>query len=253
MDNKTLKEILQKVQEGTYSIEEAEKLFKTMPFKDIDYAKVDTHRAIRQGYSEAVYCPGKTPEQIASIMLELKKHNQIVLATRADADMAQKVIEINTNIHYDREAKILTLGEYPEASGNNYVLVITAGTSDIPVAKEALITIKSNGIPTKAVYDCGIAGAQRILQQIEIIQKATAIVVVAGMEGALASFVGGISPCPVIAVPTSTGYGANFQGLAPLLSMLNSCTSCVSVVNIDNGYSAGVITSLIVRQSKDLL
>jgi NCAIR mutase (PurE)-related protein len=182
-------------------------------------------------------------------MLELKKHNQIVLATRADADMAQKVIEINTNIHYDREAKILTLGEYPEASGNNYVLVITAGTSDIPVAKEALITIKSNGIPTKAVYDCGIAGAQRILQQIEIIQKATAIVVVAGMEGALASFVGGI----VIAVPTSTGYGANFQGLAPLLSMLNSCTSCVSVVNIDNGYSAGVITSLIVRQSKDLL
>jgi hypothetical protein len=250
MNENMLTAMLNNYKNGTCSIEEVIDSIKTLPYTDIDFAKVDIQRSLRQGYAEAVYCPGKTPDQIANIMLELKKHNPIVLATRAENDVAQSVLEKINTANYDSDARIITLGEYPEPESDNYVLVITAGTADIPVAKEALITIKSNGVKAEYLYDCGIAGAHRVFSHIDIIQKAKAIVVIAGMEGALASLIGGISPCPVIAVPTSRGYGANFNGIAPLLAMLNSCTSCVSVVNIDNGYSAGIIASLIIKQSK---
>lgn len=244
-------QLLERFKNGECSTEETLDFIKTFPFKDIDFAKIDTHRSIRQGYAEAVYCPGKTAEQIISIMLELQNFNNMVLATRATQEVADSVLTQLTNANYDSESGVITLGEYPKPQSSNYVLVITAGTADIPVAKEAIITIKSNAIKVESLFDCGIAGAHRLFKYINLIQTAKAIVVVAGMEGALASLVGGISPCPVIAVPSSKGYGANFHGLAPLLSMLNSCTPCVSTVNIDNGYSAGIIASLIARQSKE--
>lgn len=249
MTEKKIIELLEKYKDGKCGLEKVLDELRLLPFKDIDYAQIDTHRLIRQGYAEAVYCPGKTIEQIINIMLELKKHTPIVLATRATEEVAQCVLKVLTDAKYDSEARIISLGNFPDADESAYALVITAGTADIPVAKESIITIKSNGIKVKTIFDCGVAGAHRLFKHIDLIQKAKAIVVVAGMEGALASIVGGISPCPVIAVPTSKGYGANLQGLAPLLSMLNSCTSCVSIVNIDNGYSAGIIASLIVRQS----
>lgn len=251
MDHNTLIELLNSFKKDNISIDEVLESLKTLPFKDMDFAKIDTHRNIRQGFSEAVYCPGKKPEQIIAIMQELKKNNSIVLATRADKDIVEKVLKGLPEASYDEDSKIITLGKFPETATKNYALVITAGTVDIPVAKEALITLKANGIKTKELFDCGIAGPQRLFKHTDLINKATAIIVIAGMEGALASLVGGISSCPVIAVPTSKGYGANFNGLAPLLSMLNSCTSCVSVVNIDNGYSAGTIASLILKQSKE--
>jgi hypothetical protein len=250
MNENEIKEMLENVKKGITTVKEAQERLARMPFKDLSFARADTHRVIRQGFSEAVYCPGKTKEQIVNILKELKQFSPVVLATRIEPDKAQEVIRMLPDAYYDEEARIIRLGKFPEPVTSRYALIITAGTSDIPVAKEAMITVKSCGVSVKTLYDCGVAGIHRLFNQIELIQKASAIVVIAGMEGALASVVGGISSCPVVAVPTSTGYGANFDGLAPLLSMLNSCTSCVSVVNIDNGYSAGIISSMIVKQSK---
>lgn len=252
MEENKLLELLNKVKNNECSVEEAMDKIKNISFINLDFAKLDTNRKLRQGFSEAVYCPGKTPDQIINIILELKKHNSIILATRASDDVAKYVIENIPEATYDHEAKMIILGDLPKEQTTNNVLVITAGTVDIPVAKEAILTIKSNGVKVKTIYDCGVAGIHRLFEHLELIQQASAIIVIAGMEGALASVVGGISACPVIAVPTSNGYGANFDGLAPLLSMLNSCASCVSVVNIDNGYGAGIIASLIVKQSKEL-
>lgn len=251
MNEKNILTILEKFKNNSYSLEETVELFKMLPFKDLEFAKVDTHRHLRQGFNEAVYCPGKTASQIVAIMKELRKNAPIALATRASKKVAKLVLKDLPEAIYDEEAQTIVLGDFPTPESDNFALVITAGTADIPVAKEAIITIKSNGVSVNEIFDCGVAGLQRLLNHLDIIQKAKAVVVVAGMEGALASLIGGLSPCPVIAVPTSKGYGANFDGLAPLLSMLNSCTSCVSTVNIDNGYSAGIIASLIVKQSKD--
>lgn len=250
MEQSKLLELLNKVKNNDCSIEEAVNKIKNISFMNLDYANVDTNRNLRQGFSEAIYCPGKNPDQIVSIMLELKKHSSIVLATRACGKIAKKVIEKIPGAIYDSEAKMIILGDFPEELSINNALVVTAGTVDIPVAKEAMLTLKSNGIKVKTIYDCGVAGIHRLFEHVELVQQASVIIVIAGMEGALASVIGGISSCPVIAVPTSNGYGANFNGLAPLLSMLNSCASCVSVVNIDNGYGAGIIGSLIVKQSR---
>lgn len=249
MTHKDIIEYLNAFKNNDLSLEETVKYLKELPFKDIDFAKTDNHRRLRQGYGEAVYGPGKTSEQIVSILKELRQHNPIVLATRIKKKKASKVLKELPEAIYDKEARIIMLGEHPEPESENFALVITAGTSDIPVAKEAIITIKSNGVKAKHLFDCGVAGIHRLFNNIETIQKASAVIVIAGMEGALASIIGGISTCPVIAVPTSRGYGANFNGLAALLSMLNSCSSCVSTVNIDNGYSAGIIASLIIKQS----
>lgn len=249
MDENNIKDLLKQFKNGQYTIEEAVKKIKSLPFKDIDFAKIDTHRKIRQGFSEAVYCPGKTTDQIINIIKELKDTTSVVLATRAQPEVAKEVTKAIKEAIYEEDSKIIRTGDFPKEITKEYALVITAGTADIPVAKESITTLKSNGINVKHLFDCGIAGVHRLFSNIELIQDAKAIIVVAGMEGALASLVGGVSPCPVIAIPTSIGYGANFQGLAALLSMLNSCTSCVSVVNIDNGYSAGIIASLIVKQS----
>lgn len=250
MKHKDIIEYLKAFKKDEISLEETVDYIKELPFKDIDFAKTDNHRRLRQGYSEAVYCPGKTPEQIISILRELRQHNPIVLATRIKKKKASKVLKEIPEAIYEKEARIIRFGQYPKDESENFALVITAGTADIPVAKESIITLKSNGVKTKHLFDCGVAGIHRLFSNTELIQKATVIIVIAGMEGALASIVGGISPCPIIAVPTSKGYGANFNGLTTLLSMLNSCSSCVSTVNIDNGYSAGIIASLIVKQSK---
>lgn len=252
MDKNSIIQLLEQVKSGETLVNEAFDKIRALPFSNLDFARVDTHRNIRQGFSEAVYCPGKTPEQIVEIMKELKISNYNVLATRATAEIATEVLSRLPEASYDPESRIIKLGDHPEVRTKNFCLIITAGTTDIPVAKEAIETLKSNGVKTESLFDCGVAGAHRIFNHIEIIQKAKAIIAIAGMEGALASIIGGISSCPVIAVPTSNGYGTNFQGLTPLLSMLNSCTSCVSVVNIDNGYSAGIIASLIVHQSEQI-
>lgn len=252
MKHKDIIEYLNAFKNGEISLEETVTYLKELPFKDIDFAKTDNHRRLRQGYSEAVYSPGKTSAQIVSILKELRQHNPIVLATRIKKKKASKVLKEIPEAIYDKEARIIRFGEHPEPESENFALVITAGTSDIPVAKEAIITIKSNGVKTQHLFDCGVAGIHRLFNNIEIIQKASVIIVIAGMEGALASVIGGVSTCPVIAVPTSRGYGSNFNGLAALLSMLNSCSSCISTVNIDNGYSAGIIASLIVKQSSQI-
>lgn len=249
MDKNTLNELLNGLKEGKYSNEETVELIKSLTFKDLGFAKVDTHRSFRQGYPEAIYSPGKSAEQIIHILLELKKTAPVILASKVSEEIANKVTSEIKAIKYDQEAKMLIYGDYPEEETSSYALVLTAGTVDIPIAKESIITLKSCGVKVKSSFDCGIAGIHRLFSQVDLIRNAKAIIVIAGMEGALASIVGGISPCPVIAVPTSNGYGAHLNGIAPLLTMLNSCSSCVSVVNIDNGYSAGIIASLIVKQS----
>ncbi|EKE02409.1 MAG: hypothetical protein ACD_20C00391G0003 [uncultured bacterium] len=246
-----LKDLLEEYKIGSRNIDEVMAELKTLPYKDLDFAKIDHHRALRQGSPEVVYCPGKENSQIVAIMQELRKKNKLVIATRADQDTADYVLSNLSGSVYHQKARIISYGEFPENTAKNYALVISAGTADLHVAEEALITLKAAGIRTEILFDCGVAGAHRIFNETEKILNASAIIVIAGMEGALASFVGGLSGCPVIAVPTSIGYGAHFEGITALLGMLNSCASCVSVVNIDNGFGAANIASLIVKQSKE--
>lgn len=248
---KYLKDLLEEYKNGSKSLDEAIKELKTLPYKDLDFAKIDHHRSLRQGFPEVIYCPGKENHEIVAIMSELKDKNPIVIATRADQDTADYVLSHLSGSTYYKKARIISYGEFPETITKNYAFVIAAGTADLPVAQEAVITLKAAGIKTETLFDCGVAGSHRIFNDIDKILKASAIVVVAGMEGALASFVGGIASCPVIGVPTSVGYGASFGGVTALLGMLNSCASNVSTVNIDNGFGAAYIASIIVKQSKD--
>ena len=244
-----LKALLEEYKAGTTSMENVLNMLKTLPYKDLDFAKVDHHRALRQGMPEVVFCPGKDKDQIVSILKELKDKNSIVLGTRADEQTAYYVLANLKDSIYHKKAQIISCGEFPEANTEHYALVISAGTADQNVAEEAIITLKAVGIKTEAICDCGVAGSHRIFGEIDKIANAKAIIAIAGMEGALASFIGGLSSCPVIAVPTSIGYGASFGGITALLGMLNSCASNVSVVNIDNGFSAAYIASMIVKQT----
>jgi len=244
-----IEDILKNYKDGKVDIDCVLKEIKCLPYKDLGFARVDHHRVLRQGLPEAVFCPGKANKEIVSIIRELKNRNHIVIATRAEQDVADYILENLPCSVYHKKARIISYGEFPEPVKNNYALVITAGTADLPVAEESIITLKAAGIKTKTLFDCGVAGSHRILGEYETIQDAYAVIVIAGMEGALASFVGGMSSCPVIAVPTSVGYGASFGGIAALLGMLNSCASNVSVVNIDNGFSAACIAAMIVKQA----
>ena len=242
--------ILENYKNGLININDAMSDLKAMPYKDLGFARIDHHRALRQGFPEVIFCPGKEREEIVEIILELREKNPLVIATRARTSVAEYILqEIPDSVYYEK-ARIISLGEFPEIKTNSYALVISAGTADISVAEEAVVTLKANGVRIETLYDCGVAGSHRIFGEVEKIQNASAIIVVAGMEGALASFIGGMSSCPVIAVPTSVGYGASFGGVTALLGMLNSCASCVSTVNIDNGFSAACIASMIVKQSK---
>lgn len=245
-----LKELFEQYKHGEISYEEAENQIKTLPYKDIDFAKVDHHRKLRHGFPEVIFCPGKTKEQIYKILIELKLHNELILATRADKETADYIISNIKNCFYDEKSGIIQCGKLPDQLSERYVLVATAGTADSSVAYESITVLRAFGIRTKTIFDCGVAGSHRIFGEIEKIQNASAIIAIAGMEGALASFIGGLATAPVIAVPTSIGYGAAFGGIAALLGMLNSCSSNVSVVNIDNGFGAAYITAMIIKQTE---
>lgn len=240
-----IKEILQAVQTGDMPVEEALLKIKTEPFADIGYAKVDLHRKVRQGAAEVVYGEGKTPEQVLGILDVMKRNGQEnVLITRMAKETAEQVEKVHPLSYYP-EARVGIVGGIPEPDGIGDILVVTGGTSDIPVAEEAALTAQVLGSRVVRLYDVGVAGLHRTLAHLDEIMSASVVIAVAGMEGALASVVGGLTDCPVIAVPTSVGYGASFHGLAALLSMLNSCASGVSVVNIDNGFGAGYLANRI--------
>lgn len=239
------KEILEAVQNGTMSTEEALLKIKTKPFEDLGFAKLDMHRKVRQGVAEVVYGASKTPEQMIGILDVMKANGQEpVLITRLSKEAAE-VIQEKHPIRYDAVSRIGILGEVPAPNGVGTIAVVTAGTSDIPVAEEAAVTAEVFGNQVMRLYDVGVAGLHRLLSHVDELMSANVIICIAGMEGALASVVGGLVDCPVIAVPTSVGYGAAFEGMAALLSMLNSCASGVSVVNIDNGFGAAFLASRI--------
>lgn len=243
--NSEIRKILESVKAGETSVDEAVLRIKSQPFEDIGYAKVDLHRKVRQGAAEVIYGAGKTPEQIIGIADTMKKHGQgNILITRLSEQAAVAVSEAHP-MEYHREAKVGIIGGLPSPDGNGNIVVATGGTSDIPVAEEAALTARFLGNEVTRLYDVGVAGLHRMLSHLDDIMSAGVIVAVAGMEGALASVIGGLADCPVIAVPTSVGYGASFGGLSALLSMLNSCASGVSVVNIDNGFGAGYLASMI--------
>ena len=243
--NSEIRKILESVKAGETSVDEAVLRIKSQPFEDIGYAKVDLHRKVRQGAAEVIYGAGKTPEQIIGIADTMKKHGQgNILITRLSEQAAVAVSEAHP-MEYHREAKVGIIGGLPSPDGHGNIVVATGGTSDIPVAEEAALTARFLGNEVTRLYDVGVAGLHRMLSHLDDIMSAGVIVAVAGMEGALASVIGGLADCPVIAVPTSVGYGASFGGLSALLSMLNSCASGVSVVNIDNGFGAGYLASMI--------
>ena len=240
-----IRKTLEDVQNGLLSVDDALSVFKQKPFEDLGYAKVDLHRKVRQGVSEVIYGAGKTPDQIIGIASSLIENGQSrLLITRLDAEKAE-VVSKKIPIRYDELAGLATYGDNPTPDGIGTILVATGGTSDIPVAEEAVCTAQILGNDVKRAYDMGVAGIHRTLSHMDDIMDASVIVVIAGMEGALASIVAGLADCPVIAVPTSVGYGASFGGVSALLSMLNSCASGVSVVNIDNGFGAGYMAHLI--------
>lgn len=245
-----IRNILEGVSDGTVSIDEALLKLKMKPFEDIGYAKVDMHRKLRQGAAEVIYGAGKTPEQIIGIADAMLKNGQkTILITRLSAEAAGIVSAVHP-LQYHQDARCGVIGDIPAPSGIGKIVVTTGGTSDIPVAEEAALTAEVHGNEVVRLYDVGVAGLHRTLAHLDEIMSASVIVAIAGMEGALASVIGGLADCPVIAVPTSVGYGASFNGLSALLSMLNSCASGVSVVNIDNGFGAGYLASMINHISK---
>ena len=240
-----IRNILEGVSDGTVSIDEALLKLKMKPFEDIGYAKVDMHRRLRQGAAEVIYGAGKTPEQIIGIADAMLKNGQkTILITRLSAEAAG-IVSAAHPLQYHQDARCGIIGDIPVPSGIGKIVVATGGTSDIPVAEEAALTAEAHGNEVVRLYDVGVAGLHRTLAHLDEIMSASVIVAIAGMEGALASVIGGLADCPVIAVPTSVGYGASFGGLSALLSMLNSCASGVSVVNIDNGFGAGYLASMI--------
>ena len=246
-----VKKLLEMVRQGALSVEDALRQLRLLPFAELDFAKVDAHRALRCGFPEVIFCQGKLPLEVQRIAQKILEHSDTLLATRARPEDFQAVREIAPEARHHERARCVTVerGERKPAAG--LVLVISAGTSDIPVAEEARVTAEVMGSKVEVLYDAGVAGIHRLLHRAERIMAANAIVVVAGMEGALASVVGGLSSVPVIAVPTSVGYGASFGGLAPLLTMLNSCAAGVAVVNIDNGFGAGYLAAMINRRRQE--
>jgi NCAIR mutase (PurE)-related protein len=248
MDVNLLKDLLNKLKDGTIEIDEAIKKLKLLPFEDIGFASIDHHRHLRRGFPEVIYARGKRVEEIIAIIEKMVDKEENILITRLTDNKATGIKKQFPSSDYYPIARILTIEIKPrEKQGRGTILVISAGTADIPVAEEAAITATFMGNDVETLFDVGVAGLHRLLQNMDTIMTASVIVVVAGMEGALPSIVGGLVDKPVIAVPTSTGYGASFRGLSALLGMLNSCAAGVTVVNIDNGFGAGYAASLINR------
>jgi NCAIR mutase (PurE)-related protein len=249
MDIKLLEQLLEEVRAGRLSVATALEKLRTLPFEDLGFAMVDHHRQLRQGFPEVVFAAGKSLEQIQAILAALTPKAEHILVTRLSPEKAAALIPEFPQARYYPDSQALTLsrGEVPDR-GRGVIVVMSAGTSDIPVAEEALVTARIMGHRVEALYDVGVAGLHRLLAHQELFRQATCFVVVAGMEGALPSVVGGLVDRPVIAVPTSVGYGASFGGLAALLAMLNSCATGIAVVNIDNGFGAGYLAALINRK-----
>jgi len=248
LKDEDIRELLRQYKEGSIQEEAVMQKMRDIPFEDMGFAEVDHHREMRQGFPEVIYAEGKTKEQVLSILQSLYRNSSgNLMATRASREKYEFVKEQMPEMEYDEAARIIYLERDKGIvrDEERYVLVVTAGTSDIPVAEEARLTAWLWGNRVRTCYDCGVAGIHRLFAHLETIRSANVIIVIAGMEGALASVVGGLTDKPVIAVPTSIGYGASFHGLSALLSMLNSCASGVSVVNIDNGFGAGVLASKI--------
>lgn len=243
-----IKQLLENVKNNDISVADAEKLLKRQPFEELGYAKLDSHRQLRQGFPEVVFCSGKKDEYLVEIYKKLYEIHGEVLGTHASDHQYEIVKTALPDVVYDEESHILKIEtKYKPLIGN--VVVCTAGTADIPVAKEAIQTAEFFGTKTTPVFDAGVSGIHRLFDKLDILQSANCIIAVAGMEGALASVIGGLVSCPVIAVPTSIGYGASMNGLSALLTMINSCANGIAVVNIDNGYGAGYIAAQINRQS----
>lgn len=248
MDRSAVERLLRDLKDGKVTVKEAMDALRGLPYEDLGFAKVDTHREIRRGVPEAVYCPGKTTEQVVAIVTRMVASKSLALATRASPEVAAAIRESlgRVPVTYHERARLVVAGKVPPAKRGN-VLVVTAGTSDIPVAEETAVTAEVLGNRVTRLYDVGVAGIHRVLDHRELLEKAKVVVVVAGMEGALPSVVAGLVDAPVIAVPTSVGYGASFDGLAALLAMMNACSPGVAVVNIDNGFGAGYLASTINR------
>lgn len=244
------KQILEQVKNQEITIEEALLLLKKEPFEELGYAKIDHHRALRQGTAEVIYGAGKTPEQIHGICSAMLLQGQeTILITRLSEEAAE-VLQKDFDLNYHAQAHLGIIGSFPSPDGIGKIVVAAAGTSDLPVAEEAALTAQALGNEVVRLYDVGVAGIHRLLSHLDELMSASVVIAVAGMEGALASVVGGLVDCPVIAVPTSVGYGASFGGVSALLSMLNSCASGVTVVNIDNGFGAGFSASRINHMEK---
>lgn len=248
MKTESLKQLLEQVKDGTLAVEAAIETLRHLPFEPVGpdhFAHVDHHRNLRCGMPEVIYCPGKTAEQVVEIFAKLAEPGNNVLATRADKEIYDTVAARFPHAIYEDKARAIILRQQSREKHKGTIALVSAGTSDIPVAEEARVTAELLDHVVETIYDVGVAGLHRLLQHCEQIQRANVVIVVAGMEGALASVVGGLVNVPVIAVPTSVGYGTCFSGLAPLLTMLNSCAAGVSVVNIDNGFAAGYIAAMI--------
>ncbi len=245
MESEFIRELLQKVKNGEINVDEAMKHLKTLPYEDLGFAKIDQHRNIRNGYPEVIYSQGKTIVQIKEIVKKLSETNNNIMATRADKSVYEGILEIDKEAVYYESARIVAIKKKEIKKPEGIIAVISAGTSDMPVAEEAAVTAEIMGNNVSRIYDVGVAGIHRLLSKTEELMEANVIIVVAGMEGALASVVGGLVDKPVIGVPTSVGYGASFGGISALLTMLNSCASGVGVVNIDNGFGAGYLASII--------
>jgi len=242
-----MKKILENFKAGKVDLEEVLEKIKSLPYEDLEFAKIDNHRVLRKGFPETVFCPGKTNSQILKIIESMSKRNHNILATKAEKKVFSAVKKKFPDAGYNEAAKTIVIRKEKNKPAKGKILIITAGTSDIPVAEEAVVTAGLMGNNVEKVYDVGVAGVHRLFDIKDKIFDANVIIVVAGMEGALASIVGGLASRPVIAVPTSVGYGASFKGIAPLLTMMNCCAEGVVVVNIDNGFGAGYFASLINR------
>ena len=248
MKKEDIENILENVKEGELEVDQALDNLRDLPFEDLGYAKVDHHRDLRNGYPEVIYCEDKTTDEITGIVERMMERNKNILATRADEEVYESLKEITDDLEYHERARIVVIQKEEVKLSESKILVMTGGTSDLAVAEEAAITAEVMGNTVERAYDVGVAGLHRLLAQKDKMAEANVIITVAGMEGALASVVSGLTDKPIIAVPTSVGYGANFDGLAALLAMLNSCASGLGVVNIDNGFGAAYLADSIINQ-----
>lgn len=250
-DDARIEHLLQRVASGEVPVVEALTALRSLPFEDLDWAKLDHHRALRTGGAEVIYCEGKTPAQVATIFSRLAARGGPVLGTRATREQFEAALEQTPDLQYNATARCLVLDREPNRARKDGIVIVCAGTSDLPVAEEAAVTLDVLGHRATRITDVGVAGLHRLLAHLDDLQNAGVIIAIAGMEGAMPSVIGGLVACPVIAVPTSVGYGASFGGISALLGMLNSCAAGVAVVNIDNGYGAAHLAASINRLGDD--